>query len=206
MIYEARTYRLKPHTTPEFIKVFGESYKTRKKVSELSGFFYSEIGPLNQVIHIWPYEDAGDRERVRAEAAKDPNWPPPVAHTQDRMVSEIYTPWPITPTMATGKLGPIYEWREYTLRAGGMGDMMKSWDTAIEQRMELSTLAIAMQTENGELNKFVHIWAYESLEHRSEVRAKAVESGIWPPKGAPAGTLLKQENKILLPAPFSPMQ
>jgi len=36
-----------------------------------------EFGPLNQWIHIWAYKDAGERERVRAEAVKRGIWPPP---------------------------------------------------------------------------------------------------------------------------------
>ena len=206
MIYEVRTYRLKPHTVPKFIEEFGKAYEHRKKISELAGFFFSEIGPLNQVIHVWPYEDAAEREKIRAESVKGGNWPPKVTEYQEHMTTEIFTPWPFTPTMATGKHGPIYEWRSYMIRPGGMQDMMDSWASAIDERMKLSTLVMAMQTESGELNKFVHIWAYESLQHRAEVRQKAVDTGIWPPKGAPHGTLVQQENKILLPAPFSPLQ
>ena len=206
MIYEARTYRLKPHTVPKFMDEFGKAYEHRKAQSELAAFFFSEIGPLNQVIHIWPYKDAAERESIRAESVKGGHWPPKVTEFQEHMVTEIFTPWPFTPTMPTGKVGPIFEWRSYMIKPGGMQDMMDSWAAAIDERMKLSTLVMAMQTESGELNKFVHIWAYESLEHRADVRQKAVDTGVWPPKGAPPGTLVQQENKILLPASFSPLQ
>jgi hypothetical protein len=33
-------------------------------------FWYTEIGSLNEVIHIWPYEDMLERTRIRAEAVK----------------------------------------------------------------------------------------------------------------------------------------
>ena len=58
MIYEIRTYDLRPGSVPEVIKRFGEGYEHRTKYSELAAFWYTEIGPLNQIIHIWPYEDA----------------------------------------------------------------------------------------------------------------------------------------------------
>ena len=57
MIYEFRTYDLVPGSVNEVIKRFGEAYQKRKEFSVLSAFFYTEIGPLNQIIHIWPYED-----------------------------------------------------------------------------------------------------------------------------------------------------
>ena len=56
----------------------------------------------------------------------------------------------------------------------------------------------------GGLNQWLHIWAYKSLDQRTEVRKKAVESGIWPPPGGSAA--IKQENKIVLAAPFSPIK
>jgi hypothetical protein len=59
MIYEVRTYQLKPRSIPEFLDVFGKAYPIREKISKLSGFFYTDIGPLNQVIHVWPYKRSG---------------------------------------------------------------------------------------------------------------------------------------------------
>ena len=205
MIYEVRTYRLKPHGVPEFMQRFEEGYEHRRKFSEIVGIFHTEIGPLNQVIHIWPYADAGERERIRAESMKGPHWPPKVAHLQIEMLSEIYTPFPFSPTMATGALGPVYEWRSYAIEPGRMADVIDNWSAAIGERAKLSPLAVAMHTETGPLNRFVHVWPYASLQQRSEIRAKAVEMGIWPPQGG-AGALAAQENKILLPASFSPMQ
>ena len=68
MIFEMRTYDLKPRTQPEVVKRFGEAYEKRKQLSELAAFWHTEIGPLNQIIHVWPYKDLEERTRIRAEA------------------------------------------------------------------------------------------------------------------------------------------
>ena len=207
MIYEARSYRISRGKVPEFLSAFGQAYETRGKVSQISAMLYTEIGPLNQVIHIWPYADMGERERTRVEAGKDPNWPPKVAHLQETMQSEIFTPLPFTPTMGSGSLGPVFEWREYTMRPGGQGALVENWSSAIEERVKMSPLVMAMVTECGALNKFVHIWGYESLEHRRAVREEARAKGIWPPKnisGAP-DPILTQETKICFAAEYSPV-
>jgi hypothetical protein len=65
---------------------------------------------------------------------------------------------------------------------------------------------IAMQTDAGVLNKYVHIWAYESFEQRAKVRADMIKKGLWPPKNSPKGGLRFQENKLCLAAPFSPLR
>ena len=206
MIYEIRTYTITPHKVPEVMNRFGEAYPDRAKISPMLGFFYTDIGPLNQVIHIWGYEDLAERDRVRAEAAKLPNWPPAIGEFAENMTAEIFIPWSFMEPMKPGKHGPIYELRSYILAPGSIPGQAERWGKALPARAELSPAIAAMHTELGTLNKFVHIWTYESLDQRAEVRAKAVELGVWPPKGGVPGALISQENKIMLPAPFSPMQ
>jgi NIPSNAP len=205
MLYEVRTYRCKPHTVNEVVKRFGEAYESRKKLSEMAAFFYTEIGPLNQVIHIWPYKDLNERARIRAESVKNPAWPPKIAEFIDEQVSEIFVPFSFTPEIKPGNYGPIFEWRSYTLTIGAAAKVQENWGAAIPERSKRSPILIGMTTDLGPLNKFVHIWPYKSLDERAKIRAQAAKDGIWPPKGG-AGTLVAQENKICLAAPFSPVQ
>jgi hypothetical protein len=59
-----------------------------------------------------------------------------------------------------------------------------------------------MHSELGGLNRWMHIWPYNDLNHRDEVRKAASGTPNWP-SGAPGR--IRQENKIMLPASFSPM-
>ena len=148
MIYEFRTYDLKPGSLPETIKRFGEAYEHRKKYSELAAFWYTDIGPLNRIIHAWPYADVGERERLRAEAQADPNWPPDIGEFLVTMHSEIFVPFPFSAELKPGKFGPIYELRSYIVKPGSMPATMKRWEGALEGRLKLSPLAAVMQTDN----------------------------------------------------------
>ncbi len=205
MVYEIRTYGLAAGSLAEVEKRFGEAYEHRKKYSELAGFWHTEIGPLNEIVHVWPYRDLGERARVRAEVAKEPNWPPKIAEFIRSMHSEILVPFPFSPLLTPGKLGPIYEMRIYTIKLGTLPDIMKGWEAKLPERLKLSPLAVAGNVDLGEANRFIHIWAYTNLDQRAAVRAKAVQLGVWPPGGG-AERLLTQANKIMLPAAFSPMQ
>ena len=205
MIYEVRTYRLQPGSLQEIIKLFGEAYEHRKKLSELAAFWYTDIGPLNQIIHVWPYESLAHRTEIRAASASIKQWPPDIKEFQEDMVSEIFVPCPFTPELKPGKPGPVFEYRSYILKPGGAGAINQRWEKALPARQELSPLLFAGHTELGTLNKFIHIWPYESLDPRKEVRGKALAEKIWPPPGG-KGTLVAQENKIVFAAPFSPVQ
>jgi hypothetical protein len=205
MIYEVRTYRLEPNTVNEVVKRFADAIEYRQKFSPLVAFFTTDIGPLNQIIHIWSYKDLNERAKIRAEAAKEGKWPPKVAEFCKEQLSEIFMPFAITPEFKPGKYGPIYEWRSYTLVTGTLPRVIDNWSKAVPERTKRSPLAMAMYTDLGPLNKFVHIWPYKDLNERAQVRGQALKDGIWPPKGG-EGTLVAQENKICMPVAFSPMQ
>jgi hypothetical protein len=206
MIYEVRTYRLKPQMVPGFIEAFGEAYENgRKQLSELAAFFTSEVGPLNEVTHIWKYDSLGQREEIRAKAAASGVWPPKVTNMIHQANSEIFRPFPFMTEFLSGQHGPLFEYRYYTVNPGTMPGIIKGWEDAIEARKELSPCAMGMYTDLGDINKYVHIWPYKSFEHRQEVRAEGLAKGVWPPKGSPKGAIVTQDNKLLFAAPFSPL-
>jgi NIPSNAP len=205
MIYEIRTYQLKPGSVAEVEKRFGEGYEYRKKYSPLAAFWHTEIGPLNEVVHVWPYADHAERARIRAEAAQEPNWPPKIQEFILHMDSEILVPFPFIPDLLPGKMGPIFEMRYYNIKPGTLPDLKKRWESKIAERIKLSPIVVAGHVEHGDANGFIHIWAYPSLDQRAAIRNKAREMGVWPPPGG-GDTLLAQRNKILLPSAFSPVQ
>lgn len=209
MIYEMRTYDLKPRSLPEVLKRFGEAYEHRKALSQMAAFWFSEIGPLNQIVHIWPYQDLAERARIRAAAIATGQWPPRTGEFIVSMRTDIMLPWDESPALAPGKAGPYFEMRTYTVSPGDMGKVKKAWKRSLEARVKLSPVLALWESEIGGLNKFVHIWPYASLDQRAEVRRQAIASGTWPPSPAPGDppyTTVAQDNKILLAAPFSPLQ
>lgn len=212
MIYEVRTYDLKPQSLPEVEKRFGEAYEKRKKYSELAAFWHTEIGPLNQIIHVWPYKDLEERARIRATAVKEGAWPPKTAEFIVNMQSDIMIPFAISPELKPAKVGPYFEMRVYTYASGELPKLMKAWEKALPGRLKFGPVTAVWYSELGGLNKFVHIWPYETLDARNGTRDKARAAGAWPPsvvarkEGLETYQLLRQENKILLPAAFSPLQ
>jgi hypothetical protein len=210
MIYEMRTYDLKPRSLAEVEKRFGEAYEKRKKYSELAAFWHTEIGPLNQIVHVWPYKDLEERSRIRAAAVKDGVWPPATTEFIVAMRSEIMIPFAVSPELKPGKLGPYYEMRTYTHAAGDLPKLRQVWEKAVPERLKFSPLCAAWYSELGGLNKFVHIWPYPTLDARNATRDQAHAAGVWPPSpaklGLPGYELVAQENKILMPSAFSPLQ
>lgn len=76
MIVDHRTYSIRPGK----VKLWLENYEKyalpiqQRHLGNLLGFFVIEIGPLNQIVFMWGYEDLGDREHRRATMEVDPDW------------------------------------------------------------------------------------------------------------------------------------
>src|SRR5262249_15276988 len=122
MIYELRTYMLKPGSTGAFEQRFAEGLEVRTRYSPLAALWHTDIGPLTQVVHLWPYEDLGQRDAIRAKAAADPSgkWPPHLSDLEVEQQSEILHPAPFMRPL-TGEpqaMGGIYELRTYTYQPG----------------------------------------------------------------------------------------
>ena len=206
MIVEIRTYTLQPGTTAQFEERFGAALPVQAKVSPLAAFWHTEVGPLNQVIHVWPYETLDERTRLRAEATKLQGWPPNVREFVVDQKSQIFIPAPFSPKLEPRQLGGIYEIRMYTLKPGAIPNQIERWSGAIGERVKLSPLAFAGHSELGDLNIWCHIWAYKDAADRFAIRDKARKEGIWPPRGGQPGQTLIQQNMLVVPASFSPLR
>ncbi len=55
MIYEVRTYDLKPGAIPQADEAFAEALPYRERHSPIVAFLHTEIGSLNQIIHFYLY-------------------------------------------------------------------------------------------------------------------------------------------------------
>ena len=76
MIYDFRMYTFKPGRIPDYmaaVKEFAIPIRAKYGV-KLAGWYYSDIGELNQVVHIWGYRDHAHLEEAKAQVANDPDW------------------------------------------------------------------------------------------------------------------------------------
>jgi hypothetical protein len=204
MIVEMRTYILKPGTLPSFLERFQEGLSARLAFSPLGGIWHSDVGALNQVVHVWPYESFEQREKIGQEARKTGKWPPKTQEFILTQESKILEPAPFSPPLGERELGGVYEIRTYTYLPGSLPTVIERWQQIIDQRVKLSPLAACWTSLIGPLNQFIHVWPYRDAGERQRIRAEAQKIPGWPPPTREL--LLKQENALMVPAPFSPLR
>lgn len=75
MYIEIRTYRLRNGAIPDYLAAVTEGIAIqRRHLGTLVGYYSSEIGPINQIVHIWAFASLDDREARRAALMADPDW------------------------------------------------------------------------------------------------------------------------------------
>lgn len=76
MYVDERIYTLKNGKVGEFLKLYeaeGKNVQIRI-LGNMIGYFHTDIGPLNQIVHMWGYESLDDRQRRRAELQASEEW------------------------------------------------------------------------------------------------------------------------------------
>jgi hypothetical protein len=206
MIFEIRTYQLKPGTVPNAVQAFADKIENRVKLSPLAGFWHTEVGELNKIIHIWPYKDINERNEIRAKAVETKVWPPAISDFVTDMESKIVYPAAFSPNFQPGEHGTCYEFRTYTYGAGAIPKVMESWSKHIGERTKVSPLIFAGYTEIGPLNQWIHVWAYKNMGERERLRAAGLKPGSWPPPRPEGIVMHRMVNTLAIPAAFSPLK
>lgn len=211
MIYELRTYTCRPGSQAIVAKNSGTVAKDIRgdDYGKLEGYWMTEIGALNQVMHLWSYDSFEERVRLRGELSKNERWVneylPLIRPHLMRQHVRLMTP--ILPFRKPATDGNVYEYRAYRARATHVREWGRLFAEAMPVRERYSSPVCAWITDAGEPNEVSHLWAYPSLEARAEARAKAGADPQWQSFLKEAGPLLEEmSSTVALPAAHSPLR
>ena len=219
MIVEERTYTVKPGAIAEYLKIYeaeGQHIQI-PGLGRLVGWYWTELGPLNQTVQMWAFESLTERQERRGAVMNNPKWMAlargkilPLLLTQH---SKILKPAAWSPpvgqatTAGHGRKMAMVEHRCYTLQPGADAQYSKFYgDEGFKiQAPILDNLVGWYTSEFGGVNQITHMWGYDSHADRDRKRAELAKNGPWQaflPKIR--ALMVSQDNKLLLPAPWSP--
>ena len=211
MIYELRTYTTRQGTVQEVAKaastvsreIRGDNY------GKLEGYWVSDIGHLNQVMHLWSYSDLNERARLRVELSKNPRWNkdyiplirPNLIRQEVRLLNAVIAP------KAPATTPNVYELRAYRCKPGAVRQWAEMIAGVMPVREKYSKIVGLWVGEAGQPNEAVHIWAYPDLNARAAARAGAMKDPGWQEFiGKSAPFLEEMHSTIMLPAAHSPLK
>ena len=70
--------------TGQYLKLYEtEGMAIQKPIlGRMVGYYQTEFGPLNQIVHMWAYESLAERTEKRARLGADPAWQAYIAKTR----------------------------------------------------------------------------------------------------------------------------
>ncbi len=213
VIYELRTYTLIPGTQAKYLQlnrdigrgIRGDEY------GKLEGAWTTELGKLNQYVHLWSYADLNERDRLRLELAQNERWTKeyvpqirPLMVAQENKILAAVDGVPLSPP---GGDGHVYELRSYPMHVGKLSEWVGLFRGALSTRQKYSKIVGLWTTEVGALNQALHLWAYDDLNHRADVRARASHDPDWQAYLAKVTPLLAEQHAVILtPTTVSPLR
>ena len=101
----------------------------------------------------------------------------------------------------------IFDHRTYACRPGTLAKQLALYEEhgLAAQKRHLGEPFFYATTETGDVNSFVHVWAYENAADRETRRAAMEADPEWQTYkrlSGEAGYLVRQENKIMQPVSF----
>lgn len=76
MLVEQRTYTTHPGKWREYLALYeAEGLEVQRRIlGRMVGYYTVEFGTLNQIVHLWAYENLEEREQRRCLLLADSQW------------------------------------------------------------------------------------------------------------------------------------
>jgi len=213
VIYELRIYTVRPGIIGTYMGIVKDvGMRIRgNEYGRLVGAWTSDIGQLNEYYHLWEYPDPNERVRLRAALQQVPGWQSEyLAASRGMVVAQRNSILALDEDIGLRSVegaGHIYEFRTYKSLPGQLGGWLSTFKRALPHRETHSKLVALWTAETGGLNAGSHLWVYDSLAHRTEVRdAMAKDATLRELRGNGVESLISQESTILVPTAFSPLR
>lgn len=186
MIVDVRRYTLRPGQLAPYLALYGEGgYAAQARhLGPALGWFVSDVGPQNQVIHLWGYKDMADLDLRRRAMASDPEW----AGIRDGMKglfedqeTRLMSAVEGLPYIRSPAAPGLVDIRIYTLHHGVMPDFLaflRTHAAPIQARHWPDNLAYLV-SQTGPQNQVMHVWGHADHSERLARRARLLADPEW---------------------------
>ncbi|KAG8936351.1 hypothetical protein FRC02_002944 [Tulasnella sp. 418] len=212
-IHAFETHRIKPDATEEYKQLAEEYYDGLAKDPsigvKLTGSWETTVGAQDTYVHILEYENYKGYDKDLEIISQSKHHEVykkilPLLQTRNIQLNQEFAFWASSPPRTQGG---IFELRTYQLMPGTLLEWESAWRRGIEARRRFASPVGAWFSQVGRLHQVHHMWQYESLAARKELRTKAWAVDGWADTVDKTSKLaLQMDSSILVPLPHSPLR
>ena len=212
MINELRMYTTRPGKMKDVVNAsatVAQKIRGGDTYGKLIGHWWSEIGKMNQYVHMWEYKDPEEMRRLRSELAAKEDWKnkfvPLVG--PNILTQEIRLLRPLTEIKKPVNSSNIYELKIIKLNIGQSAKWAKKF-LEIVDLIESSSMNIGIwNTELQDPNEIISLWSHPNLENMSKYWYELESNKDWNDFNIYQESSVKsEENIILKSSACSPLQ
>tara|TARA_B110000014_G_scaffold262297_1_gene255952 strand:- start:1052 stop:1690 length:639 start_codon:yes stop_codon:yes gene_type:complete len=212
MINELRMYTTRPgkmHHVVNASATVAQKIRNGDTYGKLIGHWSSELGRMNQYIHMWEYSDVEEMRKLRSELASKEDWKNKFVPLVGPYIltQEIRLLRPLTKIKQPNLQTNIYELKIIKLN---IGQAIKWKDKFLDivSNIEGASLNIGIwNTELQDPNEIISIWSHPNIESMSKYWKDLDENKDWQNFNAYQENSVKYEESIILrPSICSPLK
>jgi len=212
MINELRMYTTRPGKMKDVVNAsatVAQKIRGGDTYGKLIGHWWSEIGKMNQYVHMWEYKDPEEMRRLRSELAAKEDWKnkfvPLVG--PNILTQEIRLLRPLTEIKKPVNSSNIYELKIIKLNIGQSAKWAKNF-LEIVDLIENSSINIGIwNTELQDPNEIISLWSHPNLENMSKYWYDLESNKDWNDFNNYQQNSVKSEEDIILKSSVcSPLQ
>ena len=212
MINELRMYTTRPgkmHHVVNASATVAQKIRNGDTYGKLIGHWSSELGRMNQYIHMWEYSDVEEMRKLRSELAAKEDWKSKFVPLVGPYIltQEIRLLRPLTKIKQPTITKNIYELKIIKLN---IGQALKWKDEFLDivSSIEGSSLNIGLwNTELQDPNEIISLWSHPNIESMSKYWKDLDENKDWQNFNAYQENSVKYEESIILrPSICSPLK
>ncbi|KAL3858588.1 hypothetical protein ACJMK2_008860 [Sinanodonta woodiana] len=197
-VYELRCYSIIPKDMKHFLELSEKWMHLRTVHSKCIGYWTSEIGGINDVVHIWEYDNLSHRASVRQTLAKDPDWIqnyfskilPLLSRQQNSLLRLVPGSDLITKTSKG-----VYELQQFNLPGSPSPDQISQALSACTQQN--ATLLGTFYSIIGTLSSAYQLWRHPDVDNL------ITGTGSEHSAGKKECINASRHSRLLLPTPWS---
>ncbi len=212
MIYELRMYTTKPGKMKHVVNAsatVAQKIRNGDTYGRLIGHWWSEIGKMNQYVHMWEYDSVNEMRRLRRELAARDDWKTEfVPLVGPYILSQKIRLLKIVNNFKKPKLKKnIYELKFINLNVGKASSWALQFNNIVEEIENESINVGLWQTELSNPNELVAIWSHSDIYKMQSFWDKLENNIKWNKFMEFQENCVKDEySTVLKPSSCSPLQ
>jgi len=212
MINELRMYTTRPGKMMHVVNssaTVAQTIRNGDTYGKLVGHWSSEIGRMNQYIHMWEYSDVEEMRKLRSELASKEDWRTKFVPLVGPYIltQEIRILRPLTEIKFPADKSNIYELKIIKLNIGEVNKWKNKFLDIVSDIEEKSINIGFWNTELQDPNEIISIWCHPNVESMSKFWSDMDNDKNWLDFNDYQENAVKYEESVILrPSVCSPLQ